>query len=85
VDLGDSRTINEVKLNWEEAAGKDYDIEVSDDTNTWKTIKSVTNNSETGWLDYPGLKAKGRYVRINGKTRTTQYGFSLWEFQVFGR
>jgi alpha-L-fucosidase 2 len=85
VDLGNSRTINEVKLNWEQAAGKDYDIEVSDDADTWKTIKSITNNSETGWLDYPGLIAKGRYVRINGKTRTTQYGFSLWEFQVFGR
>ncbi len=85
VDLGDSKTINEVKLDWEHAAGKDYDIEVSDDATTWTTVKSVTNNSGLGWLDYPGLNAKGRYVRINGKTRTTEYGFSLWEFQVYGK
>jgi len=85
VDLGGSKTINDVKLNWEQAAGKDYDIEVSDDAKTWKTVKSITNNSVAGWLDYANLKTKGRYVRINCKTRTSEYGFSLWEFQVFGK
>src|SRR5882724_1345449 len=84
VDLGNSKTINEIKLDWEHAAGKDYDMEVSDDATTWKTVKSVTNNSSMGWLDYPGLNAKGRYVRINCKARTTEYGSSLWELQVFG-
>ncbi len=84
VDLGSKKNINEVKLDWEHAAGKDYNLEVSDDAATWTTIKSITNNSQTGWLDYPNLKATGRYVRIHGLTRTTEYGFSLWEFQVFG-
>ena len=36
-------------------------------------------------VEYPNLKTKGRYVRINCKTRTMEYGFSLWEFQVFGK
>ena len=26
----------------------------------------------------------GRYVRMYGTQRVTQYGYSLWEFQVFG-
>src|SRR5436853_46927 len=30
------------------------------------------------------LSATGRYVRMDGLTRTTQYGYSIWEFQVFG-
>lgn len=84
VDLGSSRKISEVKLNWEQAAAKDYDIEVSDDAQSWKTIKSVTDNSAAGLADYPDLNAEGRYVRINCKTRLSKFGFSLWEFQVFG-
>jgi beta-mannosidase len=84
VDLGSSRKIDEIKLDWETAAGKDYDLEVSDDATNWITVKSITNNSAIGWLNYPNLNAKGRYVRVNCKTRATNYGFSLWEFQVFG-
>ena len=26
----------------------------------------------------------GRYVRVNGTARATAYGYSLWEFQVYG-
>jgi alpha-L-fucosidase 2 len=84
VDLGSERQIEEIKLDWEHAAGRDYDFEVSDDAQNWTTVKSVQGNTGGGWLDYPGLNAHGRYVRMNGKARTTQYGFSLLEFQVFG-
>jgi F5/8 type C domain len=84
VDLGSSRTIKEIKLDWESATGRDYDIEVSNDAQVWTTVKSIRGNSQTGWLDYPDLQAQGRYVRINCKVRATEYGFSLWEFQVFG-
>ena len=74
----------DIKLDWEHAAGKDYDLEVSDDAKTWTPVKSVRGNTQIGWLDYPGLHAHGRYVRMNGLARTTAYGFSLYEFQVFG-
>lgn len=84
VDLGSERQIDEIKLDWEHAAGRDYDLEVSDDAQNWTTVKSVQGNAAGGWLDYPDLNAHGRYVRMNGKARTTQYGFSLLEFQVFG-
>ena len=83
VDLGSSKKISEVKLDWETATAKDYDIEVSDDANSWTAVKSITDNSATGWLDYPDLNIQGRYVRINCKTHATNFGFSLFEFQVF--
>jgi alpha-L-fucosidase 2 len=85
VDLGAVHQITEVWLNWEAAAGKDYNIAVSEDGQSWTIITNVTGNSSSGWLDYPGLTASGRYVRVNCLTRLTSYGFSLWEFQVFGR
>jgi lysophospholipase L1-like esterase/pimeloyl-ACP methyl ester carboxylesterase len=85
IDLGSPQKISDVKLDWEAATGKDYDIDVSDDGQAWKTVQAVTSNTKSGWLDYPGLDVEGRYLRVHGKTRATGYGFSLWEIQVFGR
>ncbi|MDR3710550.1 MAG: discoidin domain-containing protein [Capsulimonadaceae bacterium] len=84
VDLGAVKNVTEVKIDWETATAKAYDIEVSDDATKWTCIQSVKDNSATGWLDYPKLTAKGRYVRLNLKARATEYGYSIFEFQVFG-
>jgi len=84
VDLGSTKTVTDVKLDWQQANGKDYDIQVSDDASKWTTVRSITGNSAFGWLDYPNLNAKGRYVRINCLKRATGWGYSLWEFEVFG-
>jgi hypothetical protein len=32
-----------------------------------------------------GLNATGRYVRMYGTERSTKYGYSLYEFEVFGK
>jgi endoglucanase Acf2 len=84
VDLGSTYNISEVKLNWETAAGKDYQIQVSTDATNWTTIKTVTGNTTSGVHDYPGLSGSGRYVRMYGTARTTQYGYSLFDFSVYG-
>ena len=34
--------------------------------------------------DNTGLTGSGRYVRIYGTTRATQWGYSLYTFQVYG-
>jgi endoglucanase Acf2 len=84
VDLGSTYNITELKLNWENAAGKDYQIQVSGDATSWTTIQNVTGNTTSGWHDYPGLSGSGRYVRIYGTARVTQYGYSLFDFNVYG-
>lgn len=87
VDLGASYTVNEVKLTWNYACAQDYDIQVSPDALTWTTIKSVTGNSPaTPVNDYTSFTnpSTGRYVRMNGKTRATPYGFSMNELEVYG-
>lgn len=45
VDLGASRQISRVRLVWEKAYGKNYEIQVSDDATNWTTIRTVTNGS----------------------------------------
>ncbi|MFE6892546.1 discoidin domain-containing protein [Streptomyces sp. NPDC057694] len=108
VDLGATSTINSVDLYWEAAYAVDYELQVSDDNRTWRTvyrpsaadvaarradIKSpgdATGRHDTVQLPSP---ATGRYVRMLGKERrsfynpapaTAQFGYSLYEFQVWG-
>ena len=84
VDLGSSAAIHQIVINWENAAGATYQIQVSNDNTTWTPIVDVTGNTSGGVKTYSNLNATGRYVRMYGTTRTTIYGYSIWEFQVFG-
>ncbi|OIJ62687.1 discoidin domain-containing protein [Streptomyces mangrovisoli] len=82
VDLGSSATVTQVVLNWETAYGKDYKLQISADGSTWTDLKSVTGGD--GGIDTVDVSGTGRYVRMQGVHRATQYGYSLWEFQVYG-
>jgi hypothetical protein len=82
VDLGASSTITRVSLQWETARAATFKIQVSPNGTTWTDATAVTNGADgTQSLT---LNATGRYVRMDGLTRNTGYGYSLWEFQVFG-
>nr|WP_282206428.1 discoidin domain-containing protein [Kitasatospora fiedleri] len=82
VDLGSVSSISKVQLNWETAYGKAYQIQTSNDGTTWTTIYSTTTGA--GGTEVLNVSGSGRYVRMNGITRGTGYGYSLWEFQVYG-
>jgi fibronectin type 3 domain-containing protein len=82
VDLGATHTINQVVLNWENAYAKAFQIQTSTDGTTWTTIYSTTTG--TGGVQTIPVSGSGRYVRMYGTQRGTGYGYSLWEFQVYG-
>ncbi|MEU8076533.1 cellulase family glycosylhydrolase [Catellatospora citrea] len=83
VDLGAPSAISRVELNWEAAYATAYRIEVSPDGNTWTGVYSTTSGNG-GTDSITGLTANGRYVRVYGTARATQWGYSLWEFDVYG-
>ncbi|MFC4034817.1 ricin-type beta-trefoil lectin domain protein [Streptomyces polygonati] len=83
VDLGATHTICQVVLNWEAAYGKAFQIQTSTDATNWTTIYSTTTG--TGGVQTLNVSGSGRYIRVYGTTRATQYGYSLWEFQVTGQ
>jgi hypothetical protein len=83
VDLQATYSITRVKLNWEAACGKSYQIQVSTNALSWATIYSTTAGA-SGVADLTGLSGTGRYVRMYGTARATGYGYSLWEFEVYG-
>jgi type 1 glutamine amidotransferase len=83
VDLGASYAVNRVRLNWEAAYGRAYQIQTSPDNATWTTIFSTTTSD--GGVDDLTVAGTGRYVRVNGTQRAlTQYGYSLWDLNVYG-
>ncbi len=82
VDLGSSASITQVVLQWETAYGKAFQIQTSPDGTNWTSIFSTTTG--TGGTQTLNITGTGRFVRMFGTTRGTQYGYSLFEFQVFG-
>jgi hypothetical protein len=83
VDLLTNYNITEVDLNWENAYATSFQIQVSSDTTNWTTIYNTTTGPG-GIQDLTGLSGTGRYVRMYGTVRATVYGYSLWEFAVYG-
>jgi riboflavin synthase alpha subunit len=84
VDLGASQSVCGVTLNWEAAYGKSFQVQVSADNANWTTIYSTTTGTG-GVQALTALSGTGRYLRVYGTARATQYGYSLWELQVFTR
>ncbi|MFI8081638.1 family 20 glycosylhydrolase [Kitasatospora sp. NPDC086009] len=83
VDLGATRTVHEVKLTWEAAYARAFQIQVSDDAVTWRTVYSTTTGTG-GTSTLTGLDGTGRYIRVYATQRATTWGYSLWEFEVRG-
>ncbi|WP_224369553.1 discoidin domain-containing protein [Hyalangium versicolor] len=81
VDLGGTRTIGRVVLNWETAAGRVFDVQVSNDNATWTTLYRELHG-KSGKQEIP-LYGSGRYVRVKGLARATGFGYSLYEFEVY--
>jgi hypothetical protein len=81
VDLGVTASITQVVLQWEAAYATAFQIQTSNDATNWTTIFATTTG--TGGTQTVNVTGSGRYVRMLGTARATQYGYSLWEFGVF--
>lgn len=75
--------MSRIVLDWETAAGRDYDVQVSDDGLQWRTVVErrgrATAGVDTVYLPQP---VTTRHVRVQGIKRQTTYGYSLYRFDV---
>ncbi|GAA4843724.1 hypothetical protein GCM10023235_19870 [Kitasatospora terrestris] len=83
IDLGAGATISSVELDWEAAYASAYQLQVSNDATAWSTVYSTT--ASTGGVQKLNVPASGRYLRLYATARGTGYGYSLYEFKVFGQ
>lgn len=82
IDLGKKETIERIVLKWEAAFAKEYELQVSDDASTWKTIHKVSDGKGgTEGIRFTPIET--RYVRMKGNKRATQYPYSLYEFEIY--
>ncbi len=84
VDLGSEYEINRIEIDWETAYGLAFTIEVSNDASNWTLAANQTYSY--GGNELIGLAPGyiGRYVRMNGQTRATPWGYSMFEMRVYG-
>lgn len=81
VDLGASMTLCQVVITWEAAYAKSFQLQVSNDASTWTTIYSTTTGP--GGTQTLAVNGTGRYLRMYGTVRATQYGYSMWELAAY--
>ncbi len=82
IDLGTTARISRVRLLWEAAYGRAYKIQTSSDAAAWTDVYSTSTGD--GGTDDLTVNGTGRYVRMHGTARGTPYGYSLFEFEVYG-
>jgi hypothetical protein len=83
VDLGKKQKISRVVLNWEAAFGLVYNIEVSDDGAAYTTVLEVKNGKkDKNEYTLPEGTA-GQYLRVKFIKRGTEWGYSLYECEIY--
>lgn len=82
VQLAEPAVVREVRLDWEAAYAKKFQVQVSADGSTWRTVAEA--------LGTPGIQTVGltgtepvRYVKVYAWEKATAYGYSLWSLNVY--
>ncbi|WP_433975355.1 immunoglobulin domain-containing protein [Tunturiibacter lichenicola] len=86
VDLGSVQSFNTVIINWENAYAAQYQIQYTDadpSTNpTWNV--ATTNNAGVGGTETLTFNTvQARYIRLFATVRSGNFGYSIFEFQVY--
>ncbi|OLT46136.1 discoidin domain-containing protein [Cellulosimicrobium sp. CUA-896] len=82
VDLGASYDLSRVVVDWETAYASAYEIQTSPDGETWTTVHTVTDGD--GFFDRLDVSGTARHVRLYATERATQWGFSIYELEIYG-
>lgn len=85
VDLGEKADIYKVRIRWEAAFASEYLIELRDTEDGEATYSKAGAGTANGWTELPIGDHSGRYVRVTGAKRGTQYGTSLYEMEIYER
>lgn len=86
VDLGSPQSFNTIIIYWENAYAAQYAIQYTNGDPTvesnWQT--AFSNPNGTGKIDQESFPTvQGRYIRVLGQLRSGNYGYSIYEFQVY--
>ena len=87
IDLRDEYTISRVRLQWEWSRASAYEIQVSDNGKDWISVYSIDKGIEN--VDGNMIEeitfdpVKATHVRLFMTRRALEWGYSLFEFEVY--
>ncbi|MGL1903175.1 MAG: discoidin domain-containing protein [Fibrobacterales bacterium] len=83
LDLQQEILVHKIVLAWENAYATNYQVSRSVDGVTWEDTyyQGRTGTGGIEVLEY--MFGNARYIKLKLNTRATQYGFSLYEVEVF--
>ncbi|WP_405853615.1 beta-N-acetylglucosaminidase domain-containing protein [Streptomyces sp. NBC_00090] len=82
VELAEPARIGRVVLHWQDAYASRYRVQVSADGRVWRTAATVADGRggrESVRMD----AADTRFLRVQGETRATRFGYSLWSVETY--
>ncbi|MFF8377143.1 beta-N-acetylglucosaminidase domain-containing protein [Streptomyces sp. NPDC015661] len=82
VELPEPARIGQVVLHWQDAYASRYRVQVSADGRVWRTAATVADGRggrESVRMD----AADTRFLRVQGETRATRFGYSLWSVETY--
>lgn len=89
VDLGKEEEFNNIRILWETAHGKEFEIRVSNDGKDFSKVIYSTDNGPGGDQAIDIDKTKARYVQYHQlkrwahPTNGRSYGTSFYEFEIY--
>ena len=82
LDMGQARIFNTIKILWEGAYAKEFELTYSMDGETWNTLYTETNLTKAGWQTIEVEETTAQYIKYHGTKRATGWGQSFFELQV---
>ena len=85
VDLEATYTISEVNIHWQYASAIEYKVQVADSSSgPWTDCVHITDNyAYDSWQTHEFPSQTGRYLRVYCIQRRTEWGYSIWELEVY--
>jgi len=80
IDFGKSLSVENLFIHWERAHAVEYQVQVSDDAKTWKTLYHCKDGKE-GRNAITGLSGRGRYLRVLCLKASSYKLYSVWEIE----
>lgn len=82
VDLGEAHEISRVKLTWESSYAREYKLQVSSNNQAWTDVyETGKGRGKTEDITFDPVSA--RYVRVYMTKRALEWGYSLYEVEVY--
>lgn len=83
-DFSEPREVSRLRILWETASAAEFAIQLSDDGETWRTVATHSDEAKGPRADEISFEpASGRWLRLDLQKRATEYGYSMYEVEIY--